>query len=248
MDRPPCLVVFDFDWSLLDENSDTWLINRLAPALLHDCGKRATSWPDFMHFVLGEIFDLGYGKESVLNSFDGIPMDSSLKRTINELSLLGHEMMIVSGGMDVFIQHILELHRIPLDIFSAIHAHPCVWDDDGRLSIGPYHDDRAEEGPRLPHTCEMCPPELCKGTILAHHISKKYHRVIYVGDSRNDICPCLSLSKGDVVLAREGRHLSSVLNREDSTLKAKLFVWNDQVHLSKLLKEHTSLGDIIHNW
>lgn len=27
--------------------------------------------------------------------------------------------------------------------------------------------------------------------------------IIYIGDSRNDICPCLRLSQNDTVLARE---------------------------------------------
>ena len=40
------MVVWDFDWSLINENSDTWILEQLAPALLTDLKKLQQTEPD----------------------------------------------------------------------------------------------------------------------------------------------------------------------------------------------------------
>lgn len=64
---PPTLVIWDFDWSLINENSDTFVVRELAPALHAEMSRLASSdafgpgrWTDLMDHVLSRLTrDLG---------------------------------------------------------------------------------------------------------------------------------------------------------------------------------------------
>jgi pyridoxal phosphate phosphatase PHOSPHO2 len=60
----PTLVVFDFDWSLINENSDTYVIQQLCPQLypelklLHK-GEYAGRWTELMDHSVQKLHEAG---------------------------------------------------------------------------------------------------------------------------------------------------------------------------------------------
>ena len=63
-DAPP-LVVWDFDWSLINENSDTYVIERLDPSggIWRDAEKRlrrGADWTGLMDWAAGELHAAGH--------------------------------------------------------------------------------------------------------------------------------------------------------------------------------------------
>ncbi|GLI67566.1 hypothetical protein VaNZ11_011792 [Volvox africanus] len=114
---------------------------------------------------------------------------------------------------------IAALHRQrPLSsAFLSIHTNPAVIDPaTGRIRVSPYHGvDPGSVAP--PHSCPRCHPNLCKRAALQGLLEEQatrgvlYRQVVYVGDGRNDLCPCLALRPNDVVMARSGFALHKLL-------------------------------------
>merc|ERR1719313_1608382 len=104
--------------------------------------------------------------------------------------------MILSDANTVFIDEFLAYHGIR-DLFSEVATNPAEFDSNGRLHVRPHHEG-------APHSSPICPPNLCKGSVLAKVRSSlpSEVRVIYVGDGGGDFCPACELRPGDAVLCR----------------------------------------------
>ncbi|GIL57330.1 hypothetical protein Vafri_12592 [Volvox africanus] len=101
--------------------------------------------------------------------------------------------------------------------FLSIHTNPAAVDSaTARVRVSPYHGvDPGSVAP--PHSCPRCHPNLCKRAALRGVLEEQaargvsYRQVVYVGDGRNDLCPCLALRPNDVVMARSGFALHKLL-------------------------------------
>ena len=69
-----------------------------------------------------------------------------------------------------------------------------------------------------------------------------YQRIVYCGDGANDLCPALSLTPSDAVLARRGHALQALIEQraaagdEDARVVAQVHVWDDHSHLFNLVQ------------
>lgn len=69
-----------------------------------------------------------------------------------------------------------------------------------------------------------------------------YQRIVYCGDGANDLCPALSLTPSDTVLARAGHALERLIREresnsdEDGRVVARVIVWDDHSHLCSLVQ------------
>ena len=63
-----------------------------------------------------------------------------------------------------------------------------------------------------------------------------YDRIVYIGDGSNDVCPSLSLSSNDVVVARKGFPLAKHVN-DSGLLKATLHVVDFNEELVETVQE-----------
>lgn len=84
---PPLLVVWDFDWSLIDENTDTWIFKALAPGLVDDL-KRTEQfpvWTDRVQDALRRLFaEYGVTRDTLLETMQGIPIHQGMIETVSE--------------------------------------------------------------------------------------------------------------------------------------------------------------------
>ncbi|CEP01679.1 putative Phosphatase [Plasmodiophora brassicae] len=223
---PPLLVVWDFDWSLIDENTDTWIFKALAPGLVDDL-KRTEQfpvWTDRVQDALRRLFaEYGVTRDTLLETMQGIPIHQGMIETIKTLHGAGAEQIILSDSNTEFIQCILAKHDLS-KYFRAIITNPAEFDGEGRLHVRPH------QAAESPHYCDLCPPQLCKGGQLQAILrtmrsAQRDLQCIYVGDGRGDLCPCIGLGDRDVVLARKGYPLLDHLAK--TRVRARVVPWQD---------------------
>ncbi|GLC41808.1 hypothetical protein PLESTM_001241800 [Pleodorina starrii] len=101
--------------------------------------------------------------------------------------------------------------------FLAILTNPAAVDAaTGAVTVSPHHG-REPGAAAPPHACPRCHPNLCKRAALRRLLDEQaaagvsYRQVVYVGDGRNDLCPCLALRPGDVAMPRVGFALHKLL-------------------------------------
>ncbi|XP_018470717.1 thiamine phosphate phosphatase-like protein isoform X2 [Raphanus sativus] len=170
-----------------------------------------------------------------------MPIDSHIVEAIKSAKSLGCDLKIVSDANQFFIEKILEQHDL-LDCFSDIYTNPTSVDEHGKLRILPYHG--AASTP--PHTCNLCPPNLCKGLVMDHIRASSspddqiLTRFIYLGDGGGDFCPTLKLRECDCVMPRMNYPLWKRISDNPSLIKADVKEWSNAKELRRILMQLVS--------
>lgn len=221
----PELVVFDFDETIVDCNSDTF-INELSsdgriPEDIINKYYDHNNWTQYMKQVLNYLHKCGVTEENIRNCLQRMPLIDGIKELICNLKNCGpqrFELIIISDANTVFIGQALEFHQID-KAFRKVFTNPAKFDGRGCLQIEEYHSQ---------DWCDISAHNLCKGYVLMEYINKRkeedgivFSRISYVGDGKNDMCPSFRLSKNDRVFARNGFPLHKRL-ANNQELKAQL--------------------------
>eukprot|EP00668_Euglena_longa_P014813 GGOE01018840.1.p1 GENE.GGOE01018840.1~~GGOE01018840.1.p1 ORF type:complete len:248 (-),score=35.23 GGOE01018840.1:50-793(-) len=219
------LVVFDFDWSLINENSDTWVVKELAPSLYPEfCAKaKSVPWTTLMDQTIVEMMKPPHliPELALRQALERIPADETMFAAVRYAHQQGSDLQILSDANDHFIATVLEKHNLS-DLFSAVHTNPTAW-QDGVLRISPY--DLSQGG----HGCPRCPPNLCKGQVLERIMQEgHFSKVIYIGDGGGDFCPATKLRSGDVMCCRRGYPCHRMVEKQmpHGSLSAQVVLWD----------------------
>ncbi|KAF9425360.1 putative phosphatase phospho1 [Podila epigama] len=222
---PKRLFVFDFDWTLIECDSDNWVFQHLNQELyqvqLMSVGK--VQWTDLQQRLLGSLFDSGVSRKDIENTLRRIPFEPAMIEALTTMKDHGAELYILSDANTIYIETVLKAHRID-HLFTRIITNPATFDERGRLNVSRFHG--LDE---IPHDCRLpCEPNICKGKEIQKLIdSREWDQVVYMGDSSNDFCPSTRLQRSDVVLAREGLLLQSLIEQSTEMIKAKVVYWRD---------------------
>lgn len=209
------LVVFDFDETLVDCNSDTW-VHQLAP------NKRIPDEIEFRHgqdyfkhvqSVFAYLHEHKVTEQDYNNCLSKMPTVPGMIETLIE-SLAKqpekYDMIILSDANSFFISSFLKSKNLK-NCFSTILTNPAKFSDDGQLLTEEY---------QCQDYCSMSARNLCKGEALKVFIGKQmldnntvYTCINYVGDGENDFCPSTKLSDRDRVFPRQGYSLHRLLTR-----------------------------------
>ncbi|XP_061432686.1 pyridoxal phosphate phosphatase PHOSPHO2-like [Lethenteron reissneri] len=234
------LVAFDFDHTLIDDNSDMWVL-RCAPGgeLPERLDYRGDddgvgggvggTWTDHMNRVLrylGE--EVGVTAAEMRATIEAVPDTPGMPQLLRFLA--DHpeqfECVIVSDANSAFIGWVLE-SRGCRPLFRELLTNPASVDAGGSLVLLPFHGG----GGGRQHGCSRCPANMCKRAALRSFVERHggYGRVIYVGDGGNDVCPALALLPGDVVLPRRGyqleRALAALEQAQPGAVQATVVPW-----------------------
>jgi len=193
------LVVFDFDWTLVEDNSDTFVLEKLGARQFLESLQREgeASWTRAMDRSLQYAGQhLGAAPDSVRSAARETPMDRCVADAVRALAADERfDLHIASDANSVFISEILERRGLS-GCFKGVHTNPAAFE-------GPLGALRVRAACEEPHGCPLCPPNLCKGSVLERLLAEgSYARVVYVGDGANDLCPCCRTGPWDLVLAR----------------------------------------------
>ncbi|KAM7406544.1 hypothetical protein PAMP_000918 [Pampus punctatissimus] len=235
------LMVFDFDHTVVDDNSDTWVIRCLPGQTLPDAVKnsyRKGHWTEFMGRVMNYIGDQEVSPDSVRSVMETIPfttgMTDLLKFILENKSSI--DCIVISDSNTMFIDWILCAAGLQAAV-DQVFTNPAKFNELGCMEVQCYHS----------HDCERCPVNLCKRKVLELYLSEQsdrgveYERIFYVGDGGNDLCPTSCLRGHDVVMPRKGytleKQLARLKGQEDSDyLRARVIAWSSGSEILEELK------------
>jgi len=187
----PLIAIWDFDHSLIDDNSDTFIFDMLAPAIRRDVMPALRTqpafacWTDLMDECLRQLqADYNVTKPELIAALQKIPLHSGQLKTIHALHSAGAIQFILSDANSVFIDSILTGYKLS-HIFppERIFTNPAAWTTVTTTTATSVSkvpaaskttvavvDNKAMNAERLAvryhhtnKTCARCPRNLCKG-------------------------------------------------------------------------------------
>lgn len=228
------LIIFDFDRTLIEDDSDRWVLTNMGLTNLFYQLRSTLPWNSLMDRMLEELHLQGKTVNDIAVCLQQVPLHTRMIEVTKIAHALGCDLKVVSDSNAFYIRTILEHYGI-YNCFSEIITNPTAVDDRGRLRIFPCHDMAS------PHSCDLCPPNLCKGSVIEQiqsSISESQRkRLIYVGDGRNDFCPTLKLDAGDFVMPRMNFPLFDRILNNPALVKAKVHEWSNWEELATILHE-----------
>ena len=239
------LFVFDFDLTLVDDNTDTWIMSICPELQIHEnlrsLRKQFGCWTDLMDHVFS-LISPHTTQEGILEHMRQLRLYEQAMKAISAIrDSQNSEAIVISDANTIFIECILQECGVR-DVIKQVFSNPAQFEPSGRLSVKRYHS----------HNCVTCShsPNLCKGSVLNDYLraNSSYEKIVYVGDGRGDYCPAVSLREQDVVVCREGFPLAKLLSSvsvesESTTSKAtRQFSCQASVHVIDFVK---NLGDVI---
>jgi len=229
------LIIYDFDYSLIDQDTDRYVLECLSPSLRRkmETLKPSYQWTDLVALCMRELHAQGVGKEQVLDALRGIPFHPAMRRGVRSVKARkepGTELLLLSNANEVYIGTILQHYGMHEGLFEEVVTNPAYWDQENpellvvKRRVSP-------EGKQ--HACKVgCSANMCKGeeleAFLARH-GKTFDRMVYVGDGSNDFCPILRLRAQDLALVRRARGLERRIATEGQSagLKSQVKYWSD---------------------
>ncbi|KAI3421687.1 uncharacterized protein J3R85_011876 [Psidium guajava] len=227
------VVVFDFDRTLIDGDSDSWVVTEMGLTHLFRELRSTMPWTSLMNRMMVELHSQGKAVEDIEDCLKRMPLHPRVIESIRAVHRHGCDLRIISDANRFFIETILKHHGL-LGCFSEIVTNPTFVDAEGRLNIVPFHDSASS-----PHGCNLCPPNMCKGLVLkriqAADSEFKKRRLIYLGDGKGDYCPCLRLGTRDFVVPRKSFPLWNLISSDQTLIKAVIHGWSNGEELAGVL-------------
>ncbi|KAH7929823.1 hypothetical protein BV22DRAFT_1029000 [Leucogyrophana mollusca] len=224
------LIVFDFDWSMADQDTDRWIFEVLAPDIRRKMKtlQEEIQWTDLIAQSLAELHARGRTQEEIQHTLRIMPFHPAMVRGVTKLKEASNPhttFFCLSNANSVFISTILESKGLQ-GLFEEIVTNPAHFQPSGLLKLRRRIDPN---GPQ--HDCKIgCSPNMCKGEELDAFLKRHqpdYDRIIYVGDGSNDFCPILRMRSQDMVLCRRFRGLEHRIAKEgeERGLKCQVKYW-----------------------
>jgi len=235
------LLAFDFDHTIIDDNSDTYVINLAPNKEIPNEIKNMYSekgWTHYMRGIFGYLHEHNVTPQQILECMSEIKFSPGMMELLRNLDQTKTEVIIISDSNSVFIEHILDVNGIR-DTVSKVFTNPAQFNNHGRLELQMYH---------FQESCSLSTVNLCKGDILETFIKERaaqnlyYSHIVYVGDGHNDLCPSLRLSEKDFVFHRKGFSLGKYIKKMEAEkglkIKANLNAWNSGHDIMQILNDH----------
>lgn len=194
----PHVVVWDFDCSLIEENSDTHIPALFSPdfTALINAERSPGSWTALMARIFVAMHAAGVAAPAIEAAAAALPVAADALGAVADASADGAPQYIVSDANSVFIDRFVAAHGLADTFRGRVVTNPAAFDAAGCLRLAPYTPAAA------PHGCARCPANLCKSRALAALGLAREGGVAYVGDGGGDECAARALGRGCVVLAR----------------------------------------------
>ncbi|KAG7268043.1 hypothetical protein CRUP_000226, partial [Coryphaenoides rupestris] len=227
------LILFDFDETIIAENSDDAVLCAAPGQRLPDwltASYREGHYNEHMQRVLAYLAEQGVTEDAIRAALEKIPPTPGLAALFHFLRAHQHdyEAVVVSDANAYFIETWLRRFGA-WPLFHQVFTNPAGFDGAGRLVLRPFHT----------HGCARCPDNMCKQLILREYLARRqeerggrpFQQVLYVGDGANDVCPSLALGPGDVVFPRRDFPMHRLLEAGAvgggvGPLKAQVVPWS----------------------
>ncbi|KAM4626705.1 pyridoxal phosphate phosphatase PHOSPHO2 isoform 1-T4 [Discoglossus pictus] len=230
------LLVFDFDHTIINDNSDTWIIQcapeKKLPNGLQNSYEKG-KWTEYMGRVFTYLGEQGIKEDDMKRIMIAIPYTPGMTELLHFIAQKKDcfDCIIISDSNTIFIDWILT-HANVQNVFDKVFTNPATFDNIGNLTVQNYHM----------HHCTECPKNLCKKKVLEDFVAKqtqngaRYAKIVYIGDGSNDLCPITFLKKGDIAMPREGYTLQKRIAKEIDLIDSSISVWSTGAEILSQLK------------
>lgn len=234
---PPAQLLFawDFDKSLVLQDTDSLVFESLAPDLvkshLHNRALvEARGWNPVLNSAFSLLSQRQHSPHAIVSAASHAYLPPPTARALHKVHTRPlASSAILSDSNSAFISACLARHSL------SDHFEAGIFTNEGTVCgelfrVVPYTEHNG-----CPHHCDNCPSNLCKRDVLDNLIAAlaRPFRVVYVGDGFNDYCPAQSLRESDVVLCRAGYSLEAMCVRDGCA--AGVHVWSDASELARLI-------------
>ncbi|KAK7251482.1 hypothetical protein RIF29_34729 [Crotalaria pallida] len=226
------VVIFDFDQTIIDDDSDRWVVAELGLTHLFNQLRQTLPWTSLMDRMMEELHSQGITTTHIADCLKRATLHPSIISAIKSAHALGCELRIISDANTFYIETILKHYGL-WDCFSEVNTNPAVVDEKGRLRISPFYDSTLS-----PHCCNLCPHNMCKGLVIDRirgSLPENKRRFIYVGDGIGDYCPTLKLKGDDFVMPRKDYPLWNRICSDPKLVNAKVHEWSSGEELKSIL-------------
>ncbi|KAF6197914.1 hypothetical protein GE061_007656 [Apolygus lucorum] len=203
---PTLLLAFDFDHTIIDDNSDTvvrGLLKEKPTTSYSSCG-----WTSYMQEIFTMLAAQGTTESQIRKAVVDLREVEGFSDLMESLQDLDAEVIIISDSNEYFIHHWLVGKGI-VEKVKKVFTNPAKF-VGGELKIEKYH---------VQDWCQNSTENLCKGYILENYINERkcdgvvFDQVFYIGDGQNDYCPSTKLREIDVTFPRVGYALQKKLDQ-----------------------------------
>ena len=241
------LLVFDFDKTITDKNTDLIAIDILPKKEQKRLRKefyREGDWTNFMNIVFKELSLQNVSVEELQTKIKLMDLNRGMLELFQYIQANKrlYDCIIISDSNAWFIDTILKAYDLQSS-FLKIYTNSATIIENKRLLVNPCHA----------HNHFSCPNNMCKRILLQTFIEDSsangihYSRICYFGDGSNDFCPCSSLQKTDFIFPRKGFPLHKKLNEilqdkpEQTVVKASVLPWESGFEILNILPTLNSL-------
>ncbi|KAG2383533.1 hypothetical protein C9374_004204 [Naegleria lovaniensis] len=169
--QPKLVFMFDFDHTLVDENTDTFIYDGLMPELhsfLKELRHSGYTWTETMRRIFEKLLTR-FRIDQLTERMEKCPMDEKTVECLKEIKKRECEVNIISDSNEYFISTILKKRGV-VDCVTHIHTNAIKMDTEkNTIDIIEYSIAHGK-----PHDCKSCPVNMCKGEIVLeivnHHL------------------------------------------------------------------------------
>jgi pyridoxal phosphate phosphatase PHOSPHO2 len=226
-----CLIIFDFDNTIIDGDTYETLINLLNKEEFEKTISNSNvTWSEYLKLLFNKLKENGMNTEAIKKHVLSLEFIKNIKDVFEFIkeNRERYTSIIISGSIKTLIHHIME-HNGYIDVIDAIFSNESSIDDDNY-----YYYVQVDH-----KKCEECNFSICKSVILSNYLKreKKFGKLIYVGDGIIDKCPTKILTESDTLFPRKDFPLYREIYEEGyiKHLKCKVFPWVDGKHILEQL-------------
>ncbi|XP_017066928.1 pyridoxal phosphate phosphatase PHOSPHO2 [Drosophila eugracilis] len=227
---PRILAAIDFDKTIIEQDSYVAVSQLLPPKQCKELVNLIpkSGWLGFISRVLQLLHSehkVNYASVGMrVRHLQAVP---GMLRVLRQLARNPEvDLCIVSDANSFFIEEWLKQYAIEC-LFAGVFTNPACIQASGEVLVLPYQEQT---------DCELCPSNLCKGSVLEELISSgRYKRVVYVGDSCNDLCAMKRLRAKDIGCIRRGYEMYGKMAAHAGDLSCSVVTWRDGHELEMLL-------------
>lgn len=244
------VVVWDFDNTMVDANTDTFVFECLAPEILEkEIYLSELQWTARMNHALSLLPAAGVSPKQVLECAARAPLPDDTASALRLIRDCPRAVSaVISDANTLYIDAVLREHKLGDAFEAGILSNPAsivsveastVAEESpssprvlSRLAVSPFCPALHEN-----HGCRACSANMCKGELVRELQARPAYAsatFVYVGDGSNDFCGCRQLPSGGRVLARTGFALAKKL--ESSAVAASVTLWASPLELLQALK------------
>uniref|UniRef100_A0A8C5WHB3 Phosphoethanolamine/phosphocholine phosphatase n=1 Tax=Leptobrachium leishanense TaxID=445787 RepID=A0A8C5WHB3_9ANUR len=234
------LLIFDFDETIINENSDDSVV-QVAPGQELPDWLRETFEEGYYNRYMQKVFeyfgDQGVTLADIKTAYENIPLSPGMPELFRFLfkNQDRFEIILVSDANMFGIESTLKSNGYH-SLFRRVISNPTNVGKSGHLNLGPYHT----------HSCTQCPANMCKRKVLTEYLAERSHdgvtfeNILYVGDGANDFCPSVIFTSTDVAFPRKNYPMHKLIRKmeeqQKNSYQARVVPWDSADVVSRYLQ------------